>query len=71
MRRNKKKIFDLNSQVQYLTIPWAMIINDCYRKMLMIGKCNEVFQPSNDKVPDLLSKKTYDEIKLAKENIQR
>jgi hypothetical protein len=35
-------------------------INECYRKMLMIGKCNEdeVFQPSNDKVPDLLSAKT-------------
>ncbi len=39
--------------------------------MLMIGKCNEVFQPSNDKVPDLLSAKTSNEFKLAKENIQR
>jgi hypothetical protein len=68
MRRNKKTIFGLNSQVQYLYIPWAMNnsddyikainkINDCYRKMLMIGKCNEVFWPSNDKVPDLLSAK--------------
>ncbi len=38
--------------------------------MLMIGKCNEVFQPSNDKVPDLLSAKTYNEFKLAKEKIQ-
>jgi hypothetical protein len=46
-------------------------INECYRKMLMIGKFNEVFQPSNDKVLDLLSAKTSDELKLAKENIQR
>jgi hypothetical protein len=46
-------------------------INDCYRKMLIIGKCNEVFQPSNDKVPDLLLEKTSDEFKLAKENIQQ
>jgi hypothetical protein len=44
-------------------------INECYRKMLMIGKCNEVFQPSNDKVLDLLSAKTSNEFKLAKENI--
>jgi hypothetical protein len=77
----KKTIFGLNSQVQYLNIPWATNngdeyikaitkINECYRKMLMIGKCNEVFQPSNDKVPDLLSAKTSNEFKLAKENIQ-
>jgi hypothetical protein len=39
--------------------------------MLMIGKCNEVFQPSNDKDPDLLSATTSNEFKLAKENIQR
>jgi hypothetical protein len=37
----------------------------------MIGKCNEVFQPSDKKVPDLLSAKTSDEFKLTKENIQR
>jgi hypothetical protein len=39
--------------------------------MLMIGKCNEIFQPSNDKVLDLLPAKTSDEFKSAKENIQR
>ncbi len=39
--------------------------------MLTIGKCNEVFWPSNDKVLDLLSAKTSDEFKLAKENIQQ
>jgi hypothetical protein len=45
-------------------------INECYRKMLMIGKCNEVFRPSNEKVLDLLSAKTSNKFKLAKENIQ-
>ncbi len=50
----KKTIFSLNSQLQYLNIAWAMNdsdeyiktidkINECYKKMLMIGKCNEVF----------------------------
>jgi hypothetical protein len=54
VKKNKKTIFGLNSQVQYLNIPWAMNnsdeyikaideINECYRNMLMIGKCNEVF----------------------------
>jgi hypothetical protein len=81
VKKNKNTIFGLNSQVQYLNIPWEMNnsddyikaidkINGCYRKMLIIGKCNEVFQPSNDKVPDLLSAKTSNEFKLAKENIQ-
>jgi hypothetical protein len=44
------------------------VINDCYRKMLMIGKSKEVFQ---DKVPDLLSAKTYNAFTLAKDNIKR
>ncbi len=48
VKKNKKTIFGLNSQVQYLNIPWAMNnsdeyikandkINECFRKMLMIG----------------------------------
>jgi hypothetical protein len=45
-------------------------INDCYKKMLMIGQCNKVFQLSNAKGPDLLSAKTKEEFVLAKENIQ-
>ncbi len=36
----------------------------------MIGKCNKVFWPCNDKVPDLLSAKTYNKFKLAKEKNQ-
>jgi hypothetical protein len=73
---------DLNSQVGYLKIPWGKpnndeytkaieVINDCYRKMLMIGKSKEVFQLSNNKVPDLLSTKTYNDFTLAKNNIEQ
>ena len=54
MRRNKMNTANLNSPVRYLTIPWTKhnskkytkaieMINDCYRKMLMIGKSKEVF----------------------------
>jgi hypothetical protein len=81
-KRNNNAIFDLNSKVQYLKVPWAMHnsdeymkaieeINDCYKKMLMIGKCSEVFQLSNARVPDLLPAKTKEEFILAKENIQQ
>jgi hypothetical protein len=67
----------LNSPVGYLRLLWAKpnsneytkaieVINDCYRKILMIGKSKEVFQ---DKVPDLLKAKTYNDFTLAKDNI--
>ncbi len=65
-RKNKQKIQNLKSQVPFLNISWAIHnsnlyvnvieeINDLYKKMLMIGKCNEVFWLCNDKIPDLLS----------------
>jgi len=64
-RRNRTMINDLNSPVGYVRLLWAKpnsseytkaieVINDCYRKMLMIGKCREVFR---DKVSDLLTAK--------------
>jgi hypothetical protein len=76
-RKNKKEIQNLNSQVQFLDIPWAIHdsdlyvnvieeINDLYKKMLMIGKCNEVFWLCNNKIPDLLSAQTKNEYILAK-----
>jgi hypothetical protein len=72
----------LNSQVCYLKFTWAKfnsdkytkaieVINDCYKKMLMIGKSKEVFRLSNNKVPKLLLAKTYSEFTLAKDNIER
>lgn len=82
MRRNKMDTAHLNSPVKYLTIPWTKhnskkytkaieMINDCYRKMLMIGKSKEVFRLSKNKIPTLLSTKTYSEFILAKDNIER
>ncbi len=80
-RRNKSITNGLNSPVDYLNIPWAKhdtnehtkvieVINDCYKKMLMIGECREVFQLANNKVPKLLSSKTYSDFTLAKTNIE-
>ena len=54
MKINQVMTANLNSRVCYLKIPWLNpnsdeytktieVINDCYRKMLMIGKCKEVF----------------------------
>ncbi len=79
MRRNKCRTTDMNSPVSFLRLLWAKpnsnkygktieVINDCYRKMLMIGKSKEVFR---DKVPDLLKAKTYQDFTLAKDNIER
>ena len=79
MRKNKSTTNDLNSPVGYLRLIWAKsnsneytkaieVINDCYRKMLMIGKSKEVFR---DKVPDLLKAKTYQDFILAKDNIEQ
>ena len=54
MRRNKSTTNDLNSPVGYLRLLWEKsnsseytkaieVINDRYRKMLMIGRSKEVF----------------------------
>jgi hypothetical protein len=44
-------------------------INDCYKKMLEIGKCKEVFRPENGGLPDILTAKTKDMFSKAKKNI--
>jgi hypothetical protein len=79
----KAKLFNsqLNSTVKYLPIPswvadleeyYSVIdqINDYYKKMLEIGKCQQVFRPENNQVPELLSAKSKDEFLKAKKNIQ-
>ena len=82
MRRNKTITAGLNSPVDYLNIPWEKhdtdeyteaieVINDCYRKMLMIGKCREVFRLANNKVPELLSSKNKSDFTLARTNIEQ
>ena len=70
----------LNSQVQFVNISWTKDnfnlyvsvieeINDLYKKMLMVGKCDEVFRLSNNRVPDILSAQTKQEYNLVKKNI--
>ena len=78
-RRNRTNINDLNSSVEYVRLSWTKfnsseykkaveVINNCYRKMLMIGKCREVFW---NKVSDLLTAKSFKEFTLAKDNIEQ
>ena len=78
-RRNRTNINDLNSSVEYVRLSWAKfnsseytkaveVINKCYRKMLIIGKCREVFR---NKVSDLLTAKSFNEFTIAKEQIER
>ncbi len=44
-------------------------INLCYKKMLEIGKCTEVFQPGGGRRPDILIAKSKKEFMREKENI--
>ena len=78
-RKNRTIINDTNSSVEYIRLPWAKlntneytkaveVINNCYRKMLIIGKCREVFR---NKVSDLFKAKSMKEFTLAKDNIER
>ncbi len=41
-------------------------INDCYKKMLEIGKCTEVFRPAGGGQPDILMAKSRVEFSKAK-----
>jgi hypothetical protein len=81
-RKHKADISNLNCQVQFLTIPWATqnsikyirMIEDIkvvYTKILMIGKCNEVFQIGKGGMSAPLSAKTKEEFSQAKKNIQQ
>ncbi len=44
-------------------------INDCYKKILEIGKCNEVFRPDHGGLPDILPAKSRIDFFMAKKNI--
>jgi len=46
-------------------------INDCYKKMLEIGKCADVFRPIGGRRPDILTAKSKKEFMREKENISR
>ncbi len=44
-------------------------INDCYKKMLEIGKCNKAFRPDHGSFPDILTAKSRIDFFKAKKNI--
>jgi hypothetical protein len=67
--RSKWLQCQLNSELYYFTFDWAEFmskdyfqvinsINDCYKKMLEIGKCNKVFRPDHGGLPDILTAKS-------------
>lgn len=79
-RRSKRLRCNLNMETNYIQFVWVEFmskdyfkviesINDCYKKMLEIGKCKEVFRPDNGRLPDILTAKTKDMFSKAKKNI--
>ena len=44
-------------------------INDCYKKMLEIGKCNKVLRPDHGGLPDILTTKSRIDLFMTKKNI--
>jgi hypothetical protein len=81
-RTSKRLHCQLNSNANYIRFDWVEFmsteffrvidaINDCYKKMLEIGKCAEVFRPIDGRRPDLLPAKTKKEFMREKENIHR
>ena len=81
-RTSKRLRFQLNKDANYIRFTWVEFmskdyfkvidaINDCYKKMLEIGKCTEVFRPAGGGQPDILMAKTKKEFMREKENISR
>jgi len=81
-RTSKRLRFQLNKDANYIRFTWVEFmskdyfkvidaINDCYKKMLEIGKCTEVFRPAGGGQPDILMAKSKKEFMREKENISR
>ena len=80
MRRTKQVNNKLGKKADYIMFDWVLLmskeyfvvidaINECYRKMLEIGKCKEVFQPVDGNQCELLRAKSKQEFLNAKKNI--
>ena len=78
---SKRLRCQLNSNANYIRFDWVEFmskeyfkvidaINDCYKKMLEIGKCAEVFWPIGGQRPDILTAKSKKEFMREKENIR-
>ena len=74
---SKRLRCQLNSNVYYIRFDWVEFmsteyfrvidaINDCYKKMLEIGKCAEVFRPVGGRRPDILTTKSKVEFQKTK-----
>ena len=79
-RRSKQLRCQLNSELNYIKFDWVEFmskdyfqvinaINDCYKKMLEIGKCNKLFRPDHGGLPDILTAKSRNDFFMAKKNI--
>ena len=79
-RRSKRLRCQLNSESNYIKFDWVEFmsqdyfqvinaINDCYKRMLEIGKCNKVFRPDHGGLPDILMAKSRNDFFMAKKNI--
>jgi hypothetical protein len=80
--KSKRLCSQLNTDASYIRFTWVEFmskdyfrvidaINDCYKKMLEIGKCTEVFRPAGGEQPDILMAKSKKEFMREKENISR
>ena len=80
--KSKRLRCRLNKDANYIRFTWVEFmskdyfkvidaINDCYKKMLEIGKCTEVFRPAGGGQPDILMAKSKKEFMREKENISR
>ena len=65
---SKRLRFQLNTDANYIRFDWVEFmskeyfkvidaINDCYKKLLEVGKCAEVFRPVSGRRPDILTAK--------------
>ncbi len=76
---SKRMHCKLNSYANYIRFDWVEFmsteyfrvinaINDCYKKMLEIGKCAEVFRPVGGRRPDILAAKSKVEFQKTKKH---
>ncbi len=74
---SKRLHCQLNSNANYIRFNWVEFmsteyfrvidaINDCYKKMLEIGKCAEVLRPVGGRRPDILTAKSKVEFQKTK-----
>ncbi len=81
-RKSKQLHCQLNTDLNYIRFKCVAFkskeyfkvigaINDCYKKMLEIGKCVEVFQPDGGWQAGILTAKSKMEFMKEKENIRQ